>query len=77
VAEKFGHGGSDYITLYQFIRAVRERAQPEQDVYDAATWSAVRPLSEQSVAQGGGAVEFPDFTRGMWKSRPPVPVSAD
>jgi predicted dehydrogenase len=77
VAEKFGHGGSDYITLYQFIRAVRERAHPLQDVYDAATWSAIIPLSESSVARGSAPIDFPDFTRGKWKSRPPVPIVSD
>jgi predicted dehydrogenase len=75
-AGEFGHGGSDYITVHQFIQAVRDHAQPEQDVYDAATWSAIRPLTEMSVAQGSGAVAFPDFTRGRWKSRPPLTVAA-
>ena len=77
VAEKFGHGGSDYITLYQFIKAVRDRTQPQQDVYDAATWSALIPLSESSVARGGAPVDFPDFTRGKWSSRLPVPIVMD
>jgi predicted dehydrogenase len=77
VAEKFGHGGSDYITLYQFIKAVRERTQPQQDVYDAATWSAIIPLSESSVVRGSAPMEFPDFTRGKWNSRSPVPVVMD
>ncbi len=77
VAEKFGHGGSDYITLYQFIKAVRERTQPQQDVYDAATWSAIIPLSESSVARGSAPMDFPDFTRGKWNSRPPVAIVVD
>jgi predicted dehydrogenase len=77
-AEKSGHGGGDYITLYQFIKAVRQRSQqPLQDVYDAATWSAIMPLSESSVARGGAPMDFPDFTRGKWNSRPPVPVVMD
>jgi hypothetical protein len=31
-AQSHGHGGSDYITLHQFVQAVRSRTQPEQDV---------------------------------------------
>ncbi|MEW5975306.1 MAG: Gfo/Idh/MocA family oxidoreductase [Acidobacteriota bacterium] len=74
VALKYGHGGGDYITLHQFVQAVRNRTQTPQDVYDAATWSAISPLSEKSVTGGSVPVEFPDFTKGKWKSRPPVGI---
>jgi len=77
VAETHGHRGADYITLYKFIQAVRNRTTPEVDVYDAASWSSIMPLSESSVAQGSAPVEFPDFTRGKWKSRSPLPVVSD
>ncbi len=73
-AQVHGHGGSDYLTLYRFIEAVRNQTQPEQDVYDAATWSVISPLSEMSVAKGGAPVDFPDFTRGKWKSRAPLGI---
>jgi predicted dehydrogenase len=73
-AQGHGHGGADYITLERFIRAVRSRTAPEQDVYDAATWSVISPLSEMSVARGSAPVEFPDFTRGKWSSRAPVGI---
>lgn len=69
-----GHGGADYITLYEFVNAVRNKTQTPQDVYDAATWSVIIPLSIQSVANGSAPVEFPDFTSGRWASRPPVEV---
>lgn len=64
-----GHGGSDYIMLEQFIKAFRQGTPPDMDVYDAAAWSVITPLSEQSVAQRGRSVDFPDFTRGKWKNR--------
>lgn len=69
-----GHGGADYITLYEFVKAVRHRQPTPQDVYDAATWSAIVPLSKQSVAEGSRPVPFPDFTQGYWKTNSPVPV---
>jgi hypothetical protein len=38
-------------------------------VYDAAAWSAITPLSEQSIAEGNQTVPFPDFTSGQWMYR--------
>lgn len=60
--------------MYEFLKAIRSRAAFPQDVYDAATWSAIFPLSIASVAEKGAAVEFPDFTQGKWKDRPPVAI---
>ena len=40
----------------------------EMDVYDAALWTAVTPLSEWSVARQGASVKVPDFTNGAWKT---------
>jgi hypothetical protein len=34
----------------------------------------VAPLSEESVARGGAPIEFPDFTRGAWKTTPPLEI---
>lgn len=73
-AADFGHSGSDYIMLHRFIECVAARSVPEQDVYDAATWSSILPLSERSVAMRGAPVEFPDFTGGRWRSRTPVSI---
>jgi len=69
-----GHGGCDYITLYEFVKAVRNKTQTPQDVYDAATWSAVVPLTIESVSGKSGTLSFPDFTNGTWKTRPPIEI---
>ena len=74
-AKNGGHGGGDYITVFEFIKAVRNRAQTPQDVYDAATWSVIFPLSIESVAKNSQPVEFPDFTKGKWKTNPPITVA--
>jgi predicted dehydrogenase len=71
-ARTSSHGGEDYVELHQFVRAVRNRIQTPVDVYDAATWSVIVPLSEQSVASKSAAVDFPDFTRGKWKNPRPL-----
>jgi predicted dehydrogenase len=69
-----GHGGAEYLMFHDFLEAVRTKSPAPQDVYDAAAWSAVFPLSIESVARGGAPVEFPDFTGGQWKARPPLPI---
>jgi len=71
-ASEYGHGGGDYIELHQFVKAVRNKTQTPIDVYDAATWSVITPLTEQSVASSSAPVDFPDFTRGKWKTAKPV-----
>ena len=68
-AEKTGHAGGDFFVLHQFLEAIRRGGPSPIDVYDAVTWSAVTPLSEISLNEGGRVVEIPDFTRGKWESR--------
>ena len=50
-----------------------KRGEPTPlDVYDAAAWSVIGPLSEQSIAMGSHPVAFPDFTGGLWAKRKPI-----
>ena len=67
-----GHGGTDYLELSQFLNAVRNKTQTPIDVYDSVIMSAIYPLSEKSIAEGGSTVECPDFTRGKWQARTPA-----
>jgi len=69
-----GHGGMDFIEDYRLIQALRTGSPLDMDVYDAAAWSAVSALSEQSIAQNGKPIKFPDFTRGKWKTNPPLGI---
>jgi predicted dehydrogenase len=74
-AEKSGgHGGAEYLMFHDFLKAVRAKTSGPQDVYDAADWSAIVPLSIASVAKGGKPLKFPDFTRGRWKERKPLEI---
>jgi hypothetical protein len=63
-----GHGGMDYVMLWRTIYCLRNGLPLDQNVYDAAAWSAVIPLSEASNADRGNSKDFPDFTRGAWKT---------
>jgi predicted dehydrogenase len=59
-ASKTGHGGGDYFVLTDFIRAIQTGRSPI-DVYDAATWSCIRPLSAVSLRNKSAPVEIPHF----------------
>jgi predicted dehydrogenase len=67
-----GHGGCDYIVVHEFLKSVRNKTRPPIDVVDSVTWSAIVGLSVESVAHGGKVLEFPDFTKGKWKTNPPA-----
>lgn len=71
-----GHSGVDYMQLYRLVKNLREGRPPDIDVYDAAAWSVLSPLSEVSVAGRSKPVDIPDFTRGKWKLRAPVDPDA-
>jgi len=68
-----GHGGMDFFVIQAFVQSAGKGIAPPMDVYDAAAWSAVTPLSEQSIAENGAPQEFPDFTKGSWEKRTPYP----
>jgi hypothetical protein len=67
-----GHGGMDFFVDHAFIEAAKRNEPTPLDVYDAASWSAITPLSEQSIELGNRTVDFPDFTGGQWMYRKPV-----
>ena len=67
LAKNSGHGGSDLLIDWRLIDCLRNGLPLDQDVYDAAAWSAVLPLSDRSVRNGSNSVEIPDFTAGAWK----------
>ncbi len=72
-----GHGGMDFIMDWRLIDCLRNGLPLDQDVYDAALWSSVSPLSEASVAKRSRTVDVPDFTRGKWKTNIPHTLSLE
>ena len=57
----------NYTMDYRLIHCLRHGLPLDIDVYDAAEWSCIAELSEQSAKNGGIPVKIPDFTRGRWK----------
>ena len=70
-----GSGRRTHITWHRLVQALRNDQMPDWDVYDSITSSVISPISELSVSQGSKPAEFPDFTNGEWKSRPPLKLT--
>lgn len=70
------HGGIDHLVFSAFVECVRTGVHPPIDVYDAAVYMAITPLSEESIAKGGAPVAFPDFTGGKWIMRTDIADNA-
>jgi len=70
--EGAGHGGMDFFVIHAFVESIKRKIATPMNVYDAATWSAITPLSERSIDLGNQTVEFPDFTGGQWMYEKPV-----
>ena len=72
-----GHGGMDFIEDHRLIHCLRNGLPTDMNVYDAASLSAVVGLSVDSTAKRSRSVDFPDFTRGRWRTNPRLAISAD
>lgn len=69
LARETGHDGGDFFVLKDFADAILGGVRPPIDVYDAAVWSSILPLSIESVKRGGEPVPVPDFKGGRGASR--------
>jgi hypothetical protein len=70
-----GHGGMDFVMDWRLIDCLRNGLPVDMDVYDAAAWSCITPLSEWSIANKSNSIEVPDFTRGAWKTNAPIDLT--
>lgn len=71
------HGGMDFMMDWRLIDCLRNGLPLDQDVYDAALWSAVGPLSEWSIANRSNSIAVPDFTSGSWKENKPINLTLE
>ena len=69
-----GHGGMDGIMMYRIVECLQKGLPLDQNVYEGAFWSAVTELSGKSIDQDGAPQQFPDFTRGNWKTTKPLGI---
>ena len=69
-----GHGGMDFIMDLRWAYCLQNGLPLDTDVYDLATYSSIVELTERSVNAGGKTLEFPDYTRGGWKTAKPFTV---
>ena len=67
-----GHGGMDTLMDWRLIDCLRNGIPLDMNVYDAAVWSSIIPLTQQSVDSGSMPAEVPDFTCGSWKTNTPM-----
>ena len=75
IAKKVGgHGGMDFIMDLRWVYCLQNGLPMDTDVYDLATYSSIVELSERSVNAGSRPIEFPDYTRGGWKTAKPFTV---
>ena len=67
-AKTGGHGGMDFLMFWRLVQNLKNGAAMDQNVYEGASWSVVSALTEASVKKRGRTIDFPDFTRGQWKT---------
>jgi hypothetical protein len=70
LATQSGHWGSDLLIMWHLIDCLHNGLPLDQDVYDAAAWSSIIPLSQWSVLNRSYPITIPDFTAGAWKTNP-------
>lgn len=68
MSKNSGHGGSDLLIDWHLIDCLHNGLPLDQDVYDAAAWSATVPLSDWSVRNNSNSIKVPDFTAGGWNT---------
>ena len=69
-----GHGGMDFLEDLRLIHCLRKGLPTDQNVYDAAAWSAITAATERSVAGRSKPISLPDFTRGRWRTTAPLGI---
>lgn len=72
-----GHGGMDFLMSWRLIDCLRNGLPMDIDVYDAAAWGSIFPLSERSIAHRSNSIDIPDFTGSFWKTNNPVDIFLD
>lgn len=73
-SRSLGHGGMDWLEDWRLVTCLRAGLPTDQNVYDAAAWSSICELTARSDTHRSRAMDIPDFTRGRWRTTPPLPI---
>ena len=65
-----GHGGMDFLMDLRWAYCLQNGIPLDTNVYDLAASCCIGELSERSVRNRSCSVDFPDFTKGAWKTQP-------
>ena len=77
-AGRSGHGGGDFFTAWDFVRACRGEIEAPIPIEDALAWTVAGLCSQESIARGGMPVAVPPlaaFEPAALPDRPALPVS--
>lgn len=69
-----GHGGMDFLMDLRLCYCLQNGLPLDMDVYDLAASCSLCELTERSARNRGATQDVPDFTRGAWKSNPPIGI---
>lgn len=72
--EHGGHDGMDFIMFWRIQQCLLQGKPMDQSVYDGVLWSAITPLTRQSLENGSAPAKFPDFSRGKWQTTPRIEI---
>lgn len=62
-ASKTGHGGSDFMVMYYFIKAIENGEQPYWNVYRSTAMASCAILGWRSIINGNIPYDIPDFSK--------------
>ncbi len=63
IADNSGHGGGDFMVIYDFIKHLENGTEPFWNVYRATTTASVAILAWRSVLNNNMTYDVPDFRR--------------
>ena len=69
-----GHGGMDFVMDLRWCYCLLNGLPLDMDVYDLAAWCSMCELTERSVRSRSNSVDCVDFTRGAWRTTPPLGI---
>lgn len=61
IAQNAGHGGGDFMSVYEFVKCLENGTEPYFNVYRSTTLASVAILAWRSILNSNTAYDVPDF----------------